>query len=185
MNVYDFDGTIYKGDSSVDFYLYCLRKYPRILTCLPRQVKGVFLRVVGRCDTARMKELFFSFLVHLENPESCVRAFWQTGIGYVQHWYFAQKAPTDVIISASPEFLLRPLCEQLQIGTLIATRMDARNGKIIGKNCKGDEKVRRFSEYFPNAAIERFYSDSLSDAPLAELAAQAFIVKNENPRPWG
>ncbi len=132
-----------------------------------------------------MKELFFSFLVCLKSPEDCVRAFWRAKSGRIQRWYLAQKAPTDVIISASPEFLLRPLCEQLQIGTLIATRMDARNGKIFGKNCKGDEKVRRFSECFPNAAIERFYSDSLSDAPLAKLAAQAFIVKNENPRPWG
>ena len=25
MNVYDFDQTIYHGDSTVDFYLYCVR----------------------------------------------------------------------------------------------------------------------------------------------------------------
>lgn len=26
MNVYDFDGTVYRGDSTVDFWLFCLRK---------------------------------------------------------------------------------------------------------------------------------------------------------------
>ena len=36
MNVYDFDGTIYDGDSSVDFWLYSIRKKPSVfLKCLP------------------------------------------------------------------------------------------------------------------------------------------------------
>lgn len=26
MNVYDFDKTIYDGDSTIDFYLYCVKK---------------------------------------------------------------------------------------------------------------------------------------------------------------
>ena len=31
MNVYDFDKTIYKGDSTLDFYFFCLRKKPIII----------------------------------------------------------------------------------------------------------------------------------------------------------
>ena len=30
MNVFDFDGTIYNGDSSKDFFFYCLKHYPKI-----------------------------------------------------------------------------------------------------------------------------------------------------------
>ena len=30
MNVFDFDGTIYNGDSSKDFFFYCLKRYPKI-----------------------------------------------------------------------------------------------------------------------------------------------------------
>lgn len=30
MNVYDFDKTIYNGDSTIDFYLYSLRKKPQL-----------------------------------------------------------------------------------------------------------------------------------------------------------
>ena len=29
MNVFDFDGTIYHGDSSKDFFFYCLKNYPK------------------------------------------------------------------------------------------------------------------------------------------------------------
>ena len=35
MNVYDFDGTIYDGDSTLDFWYFCLKKHPQILLYLP------------------------------------------------------------------------------------------------------------------------------------------------------
>lgn len=35
MNVYDFDETIYDGDSTVDFYKYCLRRRPYIIFRFP------------------------------------------------------------------------------------------------------------------------------------------------------
>ena len=31
VNVYDFDHTVYAGDSSVEFYLFCVKKQPDIL----------------------------------------------------------------------------------------------------------------------------------------------------------
>lgn len=38
MNVYDFDNTIYDGDSSIDFYFFVLRKKPSIIFLLPKQL---------------------------------------------------------------------------------------------------------------------------------------------------
>lgn len=35
MNVYDFDQTIYHGDSTVDFYLYCVRHRPLMIYSWP------------------------------------------------------------------------------------------------------------------------------------------------------
>lgn len=35
MNVYDFDKTIYYGDSTADFYLFCLKRHKKILTLAP------------------------------------------------------------------------------------------------------------------------------------------------------
>ena len=31
IDVYDFDGTIYDGDSTVDFTRFCLRRHPAVL----------------------------------------------------------------------------------------------------------------------------------------------------------
>ena len=35
MNIYDFDGTLYDGDSTFDFILYSLKKHPSLLRFLP------------------------------------------------------------------------------------------------------------------------------------------------------
>ena len=43
MNVYDFDGTIYDGDSTIDFFFYSLKKKPSLICYLPKQATGFLL----------------------------------------------------------------------------------------------------------------------------------------------
>ncbi len=62
MNVYDFDGTIYDGDSSVDFFLYALKQKPPLLRYVPRQVWGFILYGLKHINKTELKEYFFSFL---------------------------------------------------------------------------------------------------------------------------
>ncbi|HCW56338.1 MAG TPA: haloacid dehalogenase-like hydrolase, partial [Erysipelotrichaceae bacterium] len=51
-------------------------------------------------------------------------------------------------------------------------------------NCHGEEKVRRYREVYGDAPIDSFYSDSRSDAPLAGLAAHAYLVHGDERNPW-
>jgi putative flippase GtrA/SAM-dependent methyltransferase len=53
-----------------------------------------------------------------------------------------------------------------------------------GKNCYGEEKARRFRARYGDERIDAFYSDSLSDVPLAGLAEQSFMVKGGRLVPW-
>ena len=94
-----------------------------------------------------------------------------------------QKREDDLIISASPEFLLRPIADSLGV-RLIATPMDRHTGKILGKNCHDYEKTTRYYAAFPTKKPERFYSDSLSDTPMARLAKEAFLVHKGEIAPW-
>jgi len=98
--------------------------------------------------------------------------------------YSVTGAFDDVIISASPEFFLKPACNMLGIRHLIASPVDAKTGKHRGENCHGKEKVRRFRALFPDASVEEFYSDSYSDTPMAELAEKAYLVKGDTITDW-
>lgn len=184
MNVYDFDQTVYYPDSSYHFFLFCLKKYPAaVLPAIPGSLVLALRYRRGRIGAKELKQQLFSFLKRLDDAETTVKSFWDSHRVYLQDWYLRQKRADDLIISASPEFLLAPIAAELGV-SLIATPMDIRSGEITGKNCHDEEKVRRFREAYPDAEIEAFYSDSLSDAPLAKLAGEAWLVNRDQLSPW-
>lgn len=184
MNVYDFDKTIYNGDSTVDFYLYCLKKHPRLLLNIPKQLIYVVLYIFGKFNKTQFKEHFYTFLTKLNNIDKDINNFWNTHEKNIKDFYKSQKQNTDVIISASPEFLLEPICLKLGIERVIASKVNKKTGKYTGINCYGEEKVKRFYELYENSKIDTFYSDSLSDEPLAKISNQAYIVIKDELIKW-
>lgn len=184
MNAYDFDQTVFQPDSSYCFVMFCLRHYPRaVLKALPGSALAGLKVLRKRADTRELKEQLFSFLPWIDDVERVVAEFWDAHRGNLASWYLAQKRDDDVIVSASPEFLLRPICEELGV-SLIATRMDPNTGKIHGLNCHDEEKVRRFRERFPGKRPQLFYSDSMADLPMAQFAERAFLVRDGAPILW-
>ena len=183
MNVYDFDDTIYAGNSMMDFYLFCVKKHPAILQRLPRQGVAMLRYAQKKQSKDDAKSAFYAFLLHVPNIEAAVLSFWQSHQKKIRKWYLLQKKADDIIISASPFFVLAPICKTLG-AALIATEMDAHTGEMLGPNCKGEEKVTRFLAAHPGAIIDAFYSDSLSDAPMAALAKKAVLVKKDEMLPW-
>lgn len=184
MIVYDFDKTIYTGDSTLDFYFYCLKKNPKLVIYVPAQIVGFLMFLFGKYNKEQFKSAFYSFLKGIKNIDENVNNFWKVNKVKISKWYVNQKCDSDVIISASPEFLLKPVCCELRVNCLIASNVNKTNGKYCGKNCYGQEKVKRFYCNFPNGVIDEFYSDSLSDNYLAEIAAKSYIVSNNKIVKW-
>lgn len=185
MNVYDFDGTVYGGDSTLDFYRFVLGRHPAALLCLPSQLAGYVKYKARRIDKTALKESFFRFLAAVPDLECELRLFWDRRETKIRSWYLEAKQPDDVIISASPVFLLEEIRRRLGIGCLIASEVDGRTGKFTGRNCRGAEKAERFREIFgDDAVIDGFYSDSYSDEPMARLARKAYFVDGERIKPW-
>ena len=182
-NVYDFDNTIYRGDSSVDFFRHCAAKYPRAYLSALAALPFLLLMQMGLAEKTRVKQRFYRYLRHVPDVLEEVERFWLTHDQNLKDWYFAQKRDDDLIISASPEFLLAPVMQRLGL-SFLASRVDAASGRYTGKNCHGEEKVRRMRESYPEVQIDQFYSDSMNDLPLAKLAREAFMVKGDERKPF-
>ena len=183
MNVYDFDKTIYDGDSSVNFYKFCVRKKPSVLKYLPVQLWAFFKYLVRAHDKTAMKEVFYRYFAEIDDVDLLLYEFWEKNMSKIKNWYTETKRDDDVIISASPEFLLEYPCKMMNIH-LIASVVDKKTGKYDGKNCHGEEKVSRFYKEFEKGSIDKFYSDSYSDAPLAKIANESFMVKGNRIFEW-
>ena len=183
INVYDFDKTIYDGDSTIDFWIFCLKRNKTILLNIPKIVLTYILSIIGFRSKTEFKQVFFSFLKKIPDPDSEVILFWKENSYKLKKWYLDIKSKDDLIISASPDFLLRPICNELGV-RLIASKVNINNGIFEDENCRGEEKVRRFKFEYNGISVNKFYSDSVSDRPFAELSKEAYLVRGDNIMPW-
>lgn len=185
MNIYDFDDTIFAGDSSINFMKYSLVRHPflvsgSILKGLKEGIKFIF----KKSNLGLIKSELFSFVKYIKNLDEYMDDYMLKNKKNIKKFYLEQKRADDVVISASFDFIVRPFCESLGIKHIIATDFDTKKGCIIGKNCKGKEKIRRFKKIFKNPKVNEAYSDSLSDIPMFEIAKKAYLVKGDNLIPY-
>ncbi len=184
MNVYDFDKTIYDGDCTVDFVFYCFKNYPKTRHRIPSILLNGFLFSIKLQEKIKFKKRLYTFLQDLEDIDCILEDFTKSHLKKIKPWYLSQQQDTDLIISASPEFLIHLFCKKLTIHHWMASPVDKFTGKYLGENCFGIEKVRRFDEVYHRDDIDNFYSDSYSDDPLAQLAKEAYLVKGNQLSPW-
>jgi len=175
MNVYDFDKTIFPTDSAIGFCLWCMNRHPKMwMTFFPKAIKNLVLRKLGKMSEERMQCEFFGYLTMVDDFDVQIERYWDRNEKRIASWYLAQKKPDDLIISASPKCIIEPITKRLGV-KCVATEYDLKRGIIIGKLMYGEEKARYIaSRDFP--PVEEFYSDSLSDTPLARCAKKAYLV---------
>ena len=184
MNVYDFDKTIFYPDSTAVFYKYCLKHYFwKVLPSIPGMIWQALLMLLKIDSIKHFKEKMFAFLKNIDDIDDVCNKFWDENWDRILPWYYKNKKPDDIIISASPEFNVKVAAERLGV-RIIGTPMDKKTGKIHGENNNSKQKVVRFNQEFPGAKIDNFYSDSLIDTPLAKLADNAFMLDKGNISPW-
>jgi len=175
MNAYDFDGTIYPSNCTIGFAIWCMNRHPRLwFTYAPRAFKSVVLYKLNKMPSYRMLRELYSYLRDVDDFDIQIERFWDKNERRISTWYLAQKKPDDLIISASPTCLIEPIARRLDV-TCVGTDYDRELGVLLNNLMYAKEKSRYIIDHgFP--VIEHFYSDSLSDTPLALCAEHAHLV---------
>lgn len=184
MNVYDFDNTIYRGDSTFHFVLWLFRRRPLTLLSLPRTAVCGLLYGLRQMEKLQFKQNLYHMFVYVKDMDAAVQEFADSHMDHIKGWYAEQQKEDDLVISASPEFLIRAMCSRAGIRHVMASRVDMHSGIYDGLNCHGEEKVRRYGEAFHGVRPAGFWSDSLSDSPMACLAEEAWLVRGDARSPW-
>ena len=100
-------------------------------------------------------------------------------MGQIKTWYLDQKSEDDIIVTASPDFLIEPICKRLNIKNYIATTVDIKTGNII-KLCFKKNKKLLFKEKYSNIIVKSCYTDNLEhDKELLSLAKEKYLVKKD------
>lgn len=187
MRVFDFDNTIYDGESGMDLFLHFLRmdtkgvfKYiPKFLHGFMKYKKGIITidEVINKYGTF-LKEYCDTFADSMENE---FEHFWDLNEHKIKQFYRNIQKEDDVIVSACPESLLKIMCDRLGIKNYICSKVNFSTGEIQ-QICYKDKKVSLFKEKYGDVQIEEFYTDSASDLPLMEISRNAYMVSGEEIR---
>ncbi|MBC8061482.1 MAG: HAD-IB family hydrolase [Clostridiaceae bacterium] len=197
--IFDIDFTLTKKETLVEFYKFVIRKKPSLLRHMPRSLYAGILYIFKVYDLRKAKEKFISFIDTVEEKEleSIIKEFYEkvlSKILYEDSMEMIRKLKKDgckiILISASSEFYLKEFYNIKEVDKIIGTRYEfasnGTKGRIIGLNCKGDEKVIRLKEYIKQEKLqidfkESFmFSDSLSDAPLFKLVGHPYLINYKN-----
>ena len=91
-NIYDFDKTIYNGDSTLNFYFFCLRKKISLIFLFPIQFLYFLLYKLRIIKKDRFKEKFFIFLKYIKDIDYLVDLFWNENFKNIKGWFITDKS---------------------------------------------------------------------------------------------
>ena len=177
MNVYDFDNTLYKGESSYDFFFFCLKRKPKMIKYIPVVLKHIYNYKKLKIDFEQLinsfNEIFNKiFKTEQELNELSIK-FWDKNI-YKLKDLVNNLTTDDIIITGSPDFLMNIIKDKLNVKEIISTKINNRKIEFL---CLGENKVKIFKELYPNKKINNFYTDSMNDLPLMKLSNNVYLVK--------
>lgn len=177
--IYDFDKTIYSKETSMAFMFFFLKRHRSLI---PKFILNLTIILFNIKDLKKVKNIFFSIFKGMD-IENDINLFWEKEMKNIYPYFFKEikenrkDADLLILISASPDFLLEPIYKKLGFDILISTKYS--NFTLIGKNCKKDEKLKRLNE-LGSFDVLCFYSDSLSDLPLFNIAKKKISINKGN-----
>lgn len=186
--LFDFDGTLTRRDSLLDFLKFAVGSYDfyKGLVRLSPVLAAYGLRIISNSvakerliehflagwDTARFESVADEYSKHCIDSILRPEAF----TTLQQHLASGHRV---AIVSASMEDWLRAWCQVHQV-ELIATRLERDGARLTGrfatKNCHGPEKVARVRAHFDLETFNEIYAygDSRGDREMLALASKPF-----------
>ncbi|MBF7682427.1 haloacid dehalogenase-like hydrolase [Acinetobacter sp. B5B] len=183
--LFDFDGTLYLKDSFTGFIFYTFKAryvFKTGLSILP-WVNHYYLGLYP-ADKMR-KKLFYNMFYDKDITHIRHDAIGYTRVlqQYLNPQLLAQLKQHQhlghdvVIVSASLDMYLKPLCDLLNVD-LISSEVDIQQGRLTGfyktADCSGIEKKRRIQQKYDIHAYSQIYAygNTYEDAEMLSLATQ-------------
>ena len=184
MNAYDFDNTIYDGESIFDFFIFALKKdiwlikfFPLVLFRLI-EYKLNLLKIEKIYQTCEI--IINSFFKHSNlNYDELIEEFWKLNHKKLKQQFLEMLNEDDLIITGCPNFLINYIKDELKVKNIICTDFDLKNKKV-NFICFNKNKVIAYKNKFKNKKINKFYTDSLADIPFMELSSEVYLVNKNN-----
>ena len=182
MQIFDFDNTLYHGESAVDFALFMIKRNKRIIKWLPTIFYNLFKYKLCLVKMDEMERLVNNFLCDvIRNKKEVMEMtelFWKTHRKRLDERIVRRIRSGDMIITAGPSFLIDAIKSELGEVRLICSEIDLDAKKLCYLNF-AKNKAKKFRELCGERKITSFYTDSYNDKALMEISEKVFMVKRK------
>lgn len=189
--LFDFDGTLSWPDSNMAFGRYCFRHSIRPWLFLPLIGVSALVRMFNPSGVwwrQNTRRFITSDMVRRFVP-GFVKQHKRNRFGWAAERVAAERAAGNkvLLISASPDYLIPKLVADIDFDAVICSKMCKDKPWRYKFLCWGDNKVYAMDEwarehkFIPN--VVRAYSDSKSDMPMMEIAAQQIWINPKTGMP--
>jgi len=190
--IFDLDGTLSKKDTYLPFLGLCLREFGlRRLSVIVLPLY-VLLYKFSIISNHQLKEIFLSKIlsgVSLEQLEPVSEKFVSRLIDKRLNRPIIQilnvhlkKRHKVILVSASFDFYVTKLAKRIGVNQVVCTKAEVNDGiitgRILGKNCHGQEKVKRLERLLSPSdwCSSVLYTDHYSDYPLLKKVKKGILV---------
>lgn len=192
--LFDFDHTVTDTDTFIDFTVFAFGR-ARVVLWMLAHLPTVVAAMTGLTGINRIKIIFFSRFFRgypeREYRMMCVRYANERLPRFLRAealdriaWH-ARRGDTVVVVSASLDGWIAPWASTVGVSDIIATLPEIESGRLTGKfitpNCNGREKVRRFTEKYPDREKYMIYAygDSSGDRAMLAFSDHAYYRRFE------
>lgn len=180
MNVFDFDNTVYDGETLVDFIIYYCLHDIKIWRFIPKLLIIWLKDSLHLFTVEQAVQAYASFLegyyVHIKTLDEDTVKFWNSHEKKIKPFYEKIRRDDDVFVTGTTDFIFDEIARRMNIKNYITSSVDRKTGKFT-RLCFLENKVKLFREAYPNAEIENFYTDSMNDKAMMDISKNVYLVK--------
>lgn len=185
--VFDFDGTLSGGDSSIDFGKYCFKHSIRPWCCLICMMVASIVKIFnpnGVWWRQRMRRFLTKEMVQ-EFAPVFIKQHKKKRFGWSKEQVAKEHAKGNkvILISASPDYLVPKLVSDMKFDAVLTSKMQKDKPWKYDFVCYGKNKVvaldnwAKENKFIPN--VVRSYSDSRADMPLMDIAKERVWIDSK------
>lgn len=182
MNVFDFDNTVYDGETLVDFVLYYVFHDIGIWKYLPKLIVIAIKDKFHLFTVEEAVKAYAAFLegyyIHIKTLREDTVKFWDKNQKKIKPFYESVRSEDDVFVTGTLDFIFEEIAKRMGIKNYITSAIDSKSGKFV-RLCFLENKVKLFKDIYGDVEIENFYTDSMNDKAMMDISKNVYLVKKD------